>query len=49
MSQIVSIAERYIAENDLVATVHGATNYSAIAVISEIGVAMSLFLASVHL
>ena len=49
MSLILSTAEKYIPEVDLVSTVPGLTAYSAIAVIGELGVDMSVFPTSKHL
>lgn len=49
MSLILSTAEKYIPEVDLVSTVPGLTSYSAIAVIGELGVDMSVFPTSKHL
>ena len=49
MSLILSTAEKYIPEIDLVSTVPGLTAYSAIAVIGELGVDMSVFPTSKHL
>lgn len=49
MSLILSTAEKYIPEIDLVSTAPGLTAYSAIAVIGEIGVDMSVFPTSKHL
>lgn len=49
MSLILSTSEKYIPEVDLVSTVPGLTAYSAIAVIGELGVDMSVFPTSKHL
>lgn len=49
MSLILSTAEKYISEIDLISTAPGLTAYSAIAVIGEIGVDMSVFPTSKHL
>ena len=49
MSLILSTTEKYIPEVDLVSTVPGLTAYSAIAVIGELGVDMSVFPTSKHL
>lgn len=49
MSLILTTAEKYIPEIDLVSTVPGLTAYSAISVIGEIGVDMSVFPTSKHL
>lgn len=49
MSLILSTAEKYIPEIDLVSTAPGLTAYSAIAVIGELGVDMSVFPTSKHL
>ena len=49
MSLILSTAEKYIPEVDLVSTVPGLTAYSAIDVIGELGVDMSVFPTSKHL
>ena len=49
MSLILSTAEKYTPEVDLVSTVPGLTAYSAIAVIGELGVDMSVFPTSKHL
>lgn len=49
MSLILSIAEKYTDEINLVSTVPGITAYSAISVIGELGVDMSVFPTSKHL
>lgn len=49
MSLILLSAEKYIPEIDLVSTVPGLIAYSAIAVIGELGVNMSVFPTSKHL
>lgn len=49
MSLILSIAEKYTDEINLVSTVPGLTAYSAISVIGELGVDMSVFPTSKHL
>lgn len=49
MSLILTTAEKYIPEIDIVSTTPGLTAYSAIAVIGEIGVDMSVFPTSKHL
>ena len=49
MSLILSTAEKYTEQIDLIATVPGFTAYSAIAMIGEIGVDMSVFPTSKHL
>jgi transposase len=48
-SLILSIAEKYIQQIDLVCTVPGFDTFSAISVIAEIGVDMSVFPTSKHL
>lgn len=48
-SLILSTAEKYIPEIDLVCTVPGMATFSAISVIGEIGVDMSVFPTSKHL
>lgn len=48
-SQILSLAEKYLPQLNLVMTVPGIQSFSAIAVISEIGVDMSVFPTSKHL
>ena len=48
-SCILGIAEKYIPQINLVLTVPGIQSYSAIAIISEIGVDMSVFSTSKHL
>ena len=48
-SLILSTAEKYIPEIDLICTVPGMATFSAISVISEIGVDMSVFPTSKHL
>jgi len=48
-SLLISIAEKYLPQLDLVLTVPGIKSFSAIAVISEIGVDMSVFPTSKHL
>ena len=48
-SLILSIAEKYIPQIDLVCTVSGFDTFSAISVIAEIGVDMSVFPTSKHL
>ena len=48
-SLILSTAEKYIPEIDLVCTVPGIATFSAISVIGEIGVDMSVFPTSKHL
>ena len=48
-SLILSVAERYLPQLNLVSTVPGIQSFSAIAVISEIGVDMSVFPTSKHL
>lgn len=49
MSLILSTAEKYTEQINLIATVPGFTAYSAIAIIGEIGVDMSVFPTSKHL
>ena len=49
MSLILSTAEKYIEQINLIATVPGFSAYSAIAMIGEIGVDMSVFPTSKHL
>ena len=49
MSLILSTAEKYSSQINLIATVPGFTAYSAIAIIGEIGVDMSVFPSSKHL
>jgi len=48
-SLILSVAEKYLPQLNLVSTVPGIQSFSAIAVISEIGVDMSVFPTSKHL
>ena len=48
-SCILKIAERYLPQVDLVSTVPGIKSFSAIAIISEIGVDMSVFRTAKHL
>lgn len=48
-SLIISVAEKYLPQLNLVMTVPGIQSFSAIAVISEIGVDMSVFPTSKHL
>jgi len=48
-SQILNIAEKYLTEINLVSTVPGIKSFSAIAIISEIGVDMSVFSTAKHL
>lgn len=48
-SLILSTAKKYISEIDLVCTVLGMATFSAISVVSEIGVDMSVFSTSKHL
>jgi transposase len=48
-SLILSVAEKYLPQLNLVMTVPGIQSFSAIAVISEIGVDMSVFPTSKHL
>lgn len=48
-SLILSVAEKYLAQINLVLTVPGIQSFSAIAIISEIGVDMSVFPTSKHL
>ena len=49
MSLILSTAKKYTSQINLIATVPGLTAYSAIAMIGEIGVDMSVFPSSKHL
>ena len=48
-SLILSVAEKYISQIDLICTVPGFDTFSAISVIAEIGVDMSVFPTSKHL
>ena len=48
-SLILSVAEKYIPQIDLVSTVPGIQTFAAIGIISEIGVDMSVFPSSKHL
>ena len=48
-SLILSVAEKYIPQIDLVSTVPGIQTFAAIGIISEIGVDMSVFPTSKHL
>ena len=48
-SEILSVAEKYLPQINLVSTVPGIQTYSAIALIGEIGVDMSVFQTSRHL
>lgn len=48
-SSILSVAEKYLPQLNLVSTVPGIQSFSAIAIISEIGVDMSVFPTSKHL
>ena len=48
-SLILSVAEKYISQIDLVSTVPGIQTFAAIGIISEIGVDMSVFPTSKHL
>jgi transposase len=48
-SLILSVAEKYLPQLNLVSTVPGIQSFSAIAIISEIGVDMSVFPTSKHL
>jgi len=48
-SEILTVAEKYLTQIDLVMTVPGIQSFSAIAIISEIGVDMSVFPTSKHL
>jgi transposase len=48
-SLLLSVAEKYLPQLELVLTVPGIQSYSAIAIISEIGVDMSVFPTSKHL
>ena len=48
-SEILTVAEKYLPQIDLVSTVPGIQSFSAIAIIGEIGVDMSVFETSRHL
>jgi len=48
-SEILTVAEKYLPQINLVSTVPGIQTFSAIAIISEIGVDMSVFQTSRHL
>jgi len=48
-SEILTVAEKYLPQIDLVSTVPGIQSFSAVAIIGEIGVDMSVFETSRHL